>query len=373
MNTFATYVFGETLRPLLAICISLIAVIVLTEGLSNLDIIISGHNAGWALLWVTLLVLPQDFTLIIPLAVFAAVVFALNRMQNEGEIAVVYGAGVSLRRISRPVITLAILAALAHLSINAVIQPLASRQMRDTLYAVRSDMASTLVRESTFTFPLPGITLYASDRAGGQLHNVLIDDTRSGRELTYTAQSGSMVTSEGKPAMALVHGQVHRMKDDGAVDVLDFDRYVLSLGEWPSDALPYVAKPSDRNLYELFFPDLTSFYDQRSVNRLLAEGHARLSSPLLEIVMAMIGLAGVLKGELNRRGHFRQIAIASCCAVGLRLLAMAVQAACVNNPGLNVLQYALPIGAILIVNLIISGAPRLMDRRVLGPTLIARA
>lgn len=365
MNTFSRYVFQETLRPLLVICVFLLALTFLTEGLSSLDIIVTNHRAGWAYLWVTLLALPQDFSLIIPLAMFGAVAFALNRMRAEGEIAVAYAAGVSQRRISRPIIMLATLAALAHLSITTIVQPLASREMRDILYSVRGDVASTLVRESTFTTPAPGVTLYATDRVGGELRNVFIDDRRGRREVTYTARAGSIVTLNGQLALALRSGQAHGMQNDGSVDVLDFDRYVVLLGGPVSEAVQYIVKPSDRTLYELFLPDMTASYEQHNVDRFLAEGNARLASPLLEIAMAMLGIAGVLGGDSQRLGYARRIMAASCIAIGFRLLATIVQTASISHPWLNFAQYALPIVIALCANLMITGVPGSMRREAL--------
>ena len=119
--------FRQALGPLLAILGALAAIAILTQGLNQLDIIITNRRAGFAFAWVTMLALPQLISLILPMAVFIAVVYALNRMQSESEVAVLYGAGVSRQRIARPIMQLAVLAALAHLAINVVIQPGRSR------------------------------------------------------------------------------------------------------------------------------------------------------------------------------------------------------------------------------------------------------
>src|ERR1700748_342274 len=99
MNTFSAYVFRQALVPLLAILGALAAVAILTQGLNQLDIIVNNRAAALAFVWVTVLTLPQLISLILPLAVFFAVLYALNRMQSESEIVVIYGAGVSRGRI----------------------------------------------------------------------------------------------------------------------------------------------------------------------------------------------------------------------------------------------------------------------------------
>jgi len=375
MNTVSAYIFRQALGPLLAILGALAAIAILTQGLNQLDIIITNRRAGWAFAYVTLLALPQLISLILPMAVFIATVYALNRMQGESEIAVLYGAGVSRRRIARPILQLAVLAALAHLAINAVVQPWSFTERRETLYALSTDVASSLIEEGSFTFPADGITLYARQRGGaGELRDLLINDARQDLPITYTARAGAIVTIDGAPAIVLRDGQIQRQTEEGTVDVLDFDRYVLQTGAEAIEEPEYFfLKASDRTLYELFFPDTTSHYDQRNVDQFLAEAHGRLAAPLLNIALAMIALVGVLVGEFSRRGYGRRIMFAAIWALVIRLAALGVQAAAADDPNLNALQYALPIITIIVCGMLLGGRGTRRKRHSLGPSVLNEA
>lgn len=374
MNTISAYVFRQALGPLLAILGALAAIAILTQGLNQLDIIITNRSAGLAFAWVTILALPQLISLILPIAVFIAVVYALNRMHRESEVAVLYGAGVSRQHIARPLIQLATLAALAHLAINVVIQPAAFTERREVLYQLRTDVAASLISEGSFTFPAEDLTLYARERGGaGELRDLLINDARPEFPITYTARAGAIVTLDGAPAIVMRDGQVQRQGADGSVDVLDFDRYVLQMGEVFEEPELFFLKASDRTLYELFFPDLTAHYDQRNIDRFLAEAHARLSAPLLSIALAMIGICGVLLGEFSRQGYGRRIMIAAVCALLVRLVSLAAGAAAVEDPQLNIVQYALPLGVLLITGMMLGGRRARKRRHSLGPSVIAGA
>lgn len=373
MNTISTYVFRQALGPLLAILGALAAIAVLTQGLNQLDILITNRRAGFAFVWVTLLALPQLLSLILPIAVFIAVVYALNRMRADSEIAVLFGAGISRGRIARPIIQLAVAAAVVHLGINVIVQPWSFKERRETFYALRTDIASSLIEEGSFTYPSEGLTLYARERGGGgELRDLLINDARPEFDITYTARSGAIVTSEGAPAIVMRDGQIQRQVADGTVDVLDFDRYVLQLegGDWNQSEV-FFLKASDRTLYELFFPDMTSHYDQVNIERFLAEAHARLSAPLLDIAMALIALTCVLLGEFSRRGYGRRIMIASIGALLLRLAALSIQPAATDNPDLNVLQYVLPLVVIIGATIAMLGRTPRRRRHSLGPSVLA--
>lgn len=357
MNTLAAYIFRQALGPLLAILGALVAIAFLTQGLNQLDIIVSDRQSGFAFAWVTILATPQLISLILPLAVFFAVAYSANRMHSENETVVMYASGVSNGRIARPFITLALFAALAHLALNVLIQPAANREMRNMINTIRADVAASLVQEGSFTFPSSELTLYARDRGpGGEMRDLMIHDTRSTPAVTYTARGGVVAMVGGKPSIVMRDGQVQRQNPDGTLQVLDFFQYVLQLDGMFEPPGETVLKASDRFLFELFYPDYTFHFDQRNVDRFLAEAHFRLSAPLLSPALALIALASILVGEFSRQGYSRRIMTASIIALLVRLFSLAIQAACVENPNLNILQYALPIGVIAICTWRLIGA-----------------
>lgn len=374
MNTVSAYVFRQALGPLLAILGALAAIAILTQGLNQLDIIVTNRRAGFAFAWVTLLALPQLISLVMPIAVFIAVIYALNRMQSESEVAVLYGAGVSRQRIARPIVQLAVLAALAHLAVNVIVQPWAFEERRKTFYDLRTDIASSLIEEGSFTYPSEDLTLYARERgSGGELRDLLINDARPEYPITYTARAGAIATVDGKPAIVMRDGQIQRQVEDGAVDVLDFDRYVLQLDGAVEEPEYFFLKASDRTLHQLLMPDLTSHYDLGNIERFQAEAHSRLSSPLLSIALAMIAIAGVLGGEFSRRGYGRRIVAASCIALLVRIASLAVQAAAADDARINIVQYALPIMIILAAGSALGGKGSWRKRHSMGPSVLAEA
>ncbi|HVV31698.1 MAG TPA: LptF/LptG family permease [Vitreimonas sp.] len=374
MNTLSAYVFRQALGPLLAILGALAAIAILTQGLNQLDIIITNRSAGFAFAYVTLLTLPQLMSLILPIAVFIAVIYALNRMRTDSEVAVMFGAGISRGRIARPIIQLAVVAALAHLIINVLIQPWTLEQRREVFYSLRNDLASSLIQEGSFTYPSDKLTLYARARGGsGELRDLLINDARPKFPITYTARAGAIVTVDGKPAIVMRDGQAQRMLEDGTVNVLDFDRYAVPLGGNFQEPDNFYLKGSDRDLHDLFYPDLTSHYDQLNIPEFLSEAHQRLSAPLLNIALAMIALVGVLVGEHSRQGYGRRIVFAAIAAALVRLAAIAISAAAVDDPKLNALQYVLPIAVILFAGSMLTGRRSRRRRHSIGPTVLAEA
>ncbi len=99
--------------------------------------------------------------MILPIALFVAALVALNRLHTEQEIVVCFAGGMSRWRVISPAMRLAGTIAFLALLMNLWVQPAAFRELRRELFEVRTDLASTLVREGEFTEPVKGLTVYA--------------------------------------------------------------------------------------------------------------------------------------------------------------------------------------------------------------------
>jgi lipopolysaccharide export system permease protein len=353
MSGFQRYLFRNVLRTLLAIVGGLALIALLTQGLTQIDLIVENRQSMLVYLWVSLLAAPQIISLLMPIALFIAAAAALNVAHRENEIVVAQAAGMSNWQIASPVIRLATLAAILHLGLNLWVQPAAYRELRETVSMASTDLAASLIREGTFMSPSDGLTTFARRVEGGQMRDLLINDSRNPDEIvTYIAKTGYIAESEGIPSIVMIEGHAQQLGDNGALETLAFGQTSFDLAPFVNDQKAVILKESDRFLPELFFPDMTNYYDNANVDRLLAEGHARIAAPLLNIAMALLAIFAVLGGDFSRRGYARRIAIASGAAVTLRLLAFGAVSAGQDDPAMNVLQYALPIGVSLAIGVL---------------------
>lgn len=366
MSGFQRYLFRNVLRTLIAIVGGLALIAVLTQGLSQIqDTIVQNRQSMLAFLWVTVLATPQIIALLMPIALFIAVAAALNVAHRENEVVVAQASGMSNWQVASPVLRLATLAAILHLGLNLWIQPTASRELRATLTAASTDLASSLVREGTFMAYNDGLTTFAGAVDNSNITFLVANDSRNPKnEVTYIAKSAFVSEVEGKPALVLRDGQRQSLRSNGALESLTFQQSPLELGAFVNDQKALILEESDRYLPELFYPDMTNYYDNKNADALLAEGHARIATPLLNIAMSMLAIFAVLGGDFSRRGYARRIGIASGAALVVRLLAFWATSAASKDPALNVVQYALPVVVILLVGYMFFIQPILRRRRV---------
>lgn len=347
MRLIDRYLLRQLLGPVALATLALTAVALLSQSLSGLDLIVNQRQSALVFLKVTLLAMPQLVNLVLPIAVFVAALVALNRLHTEQEIVVCFAGGMSRWRVISPAMRVACTVALLALLVNLFVQPTAYRAMRQELFKVRTDLASTLVREGEFTEPSPGLTVYAQSVDGsGNLRNLFIHQIKpDGSSTTYTAEQGRVGRAQGRPVLFMKNGSNQEFSRGGVLNYLTFDEYIFDLAPLSkSDELVHF-KPSDRYLHELFFPDLQQDWERRNRLDLLAEGHARLASPLYNIAFMALALAAIIGGGFSRLGYGRRIAWMGAVAAFVRLTGFQVQAACEDNAWLNILQYAVPLAA----------------------------
>ena len=355
MRLIDRYLFQQLLGPTILATVALTGVAILTSSLSALDILVNDRQSILIFLEITLLATPQILAMVLPLAVFIAGLVALNRLQTEQEIVICFAGGMSRWRVASPAIRLAAIVAVVTLALNLWVQPLCFRQMRTVLTAVRSDIATSMIRPGEFTHPSSGLTVFAQTMDDdGLIHNLFIDRAGShGASSTLMASEGRIFKHNGVPFLVLRHGSNQEFSKTGALQVLSFDEYPFDLRPFLSLDTQVTYQPSDRYLHELFFPDLTRGWEQRNFKRLIAEGNARLATPLYNLAFAALALAAVLGGSFSRLGYQARIYVAAGAATVVRVLGFVVGAASEGDPRLNALQYALPLICFLVGMLIV--------------------
>jgi lipopolysaccharide export system permease protein len=347
MRLIDRYLLRQLLGPVILATLALTAVALLSQSLAGLDLIVNQRQSAVVFLKVTLLYMPQLINLILPIAVFVAALVALNRLHTEQEIVVCFAGGMSRWRVISPAIRLACTVALLALLMNLFIQPLSFRTLRQELFEVRTDLAATLVREGEFTEPAPGLTVYAQNVDGqGNLRNLFIHQIKpDGGTTTYTAEAGRVGRAQGRPVLFMRRGTNQEFSSRGVLNYLTFDEYIFDLEPLSNSEEMIHYKPSDRFIHELFFPDLQQDWERRNRLGLLAEGHARIASPLYNIAFMALALNAIIGGGFSRLGYGRRIAIMGAIAAGVRLVGFLFQSGAEDEAWLNVGQYLVPIAA----------------------------
>jgi len=363
MTLFQRYLFRQGLWPLLTALLALTGLAVMTQSLSNIELISSERETAFAFVWITLLAMPQIIAMILPVAVFLAVAISMNRLISDSELTVGAAAGMSRGQRMSPFIRIAVFAMLGNLVINLFLQPVAFREMRESVYEIRSDLVADFMRPGEFTDLGGNVTFYTrSLDDNGVMSDVFIQDGRGTESRAYAAGTGLITRTSRGPVMLLQNGQLSQTDEQGELSTLAFERYEFELNAFLDPTSAFFFKESDRFLPELLMPTAADIVRARSAAVLYAEGHYRLAAPLYNLVFALFAACAFFAVEHRRTGYARFIILAGAGAMILRLAGFAVQAAASDNMAYNVVQYALPVGGVVIGLIILNRPVRFLRR-----------
>jgi lipopolysaccharide export system permease protein len=346
MTLIQRYLFRQIALPVIGACASLAGIGILSQSLDQLEIIVERGQSVWVMLKLTLLAVPQLFAVILPIGLFVGTLIALTRLQREQELTAAYASGMSRWRMIEPGARLAAIVAVVMLATNVFVQPWAQREARDQAFEIRTDLAALLVEEGRFVQGPNGLTVYVQEIGqNGLLKNLFIYIADGDEVTTWDASEARFGRVDGQPVLTMRAGSWQQYSSAGVLQQLSFDGWVFQLAPYVSETETVRYKPTDLFLDQLFNPTERLVETAGSRGELLAEAHARLSSPLYALAAMAMALTALLGGAFSRTGYSGRIAKASAAFLLVRIVGYTVVAASAWNSWLNVLQYLLPIAA----------------------------
>src|SRR5271165_2584539 len=104
------YILRQLLVALAAVTLALVALIWLTQSLKFVELVVNRGLSVRVFLELTSLMIPGFVAVILPITTFVVVQFIYQRLAGDRELTVMRAAGLSPFALSRPALTLAILA-----------------------------------------------------------------------------------------------------------------------------------------------------------------------------------------------------------------------------------------------------------------------
>ena len=339
------YIFKTVCAAFLAICLALTAVIWVTQALRELDLITGQGQSFFVFVFFNLLSLPTLLAIVAPIALFAATLSTLNKLNGDSELIVMSASGVAPLRLALPFAFLALLVAAlaAWLSISVI--PESFKVLRDLISHVRADVITKVAQEGRFTVLDSGITFHFREKKGDALEGVFMEDARDpDKPSVYLAERGHTVSAGEASFLILENGYVQRGQGAGKDPAMvTFDRYALDLSQLAQDAEQTIYKPRERSTTELLADSSNDAYAQLTAGRFRAELHDRFSAPLFPLACMMIAFAALGSARTTRQGRGKAMGAAIFAIVVLRIAIFGISSLIVRSPGAVPLAYAVPI------------------------------
>ena len=207
MRTLTKYTLRQLVAPFL-FAITALTLLMLLDQLAKRFGALIGKGLGWRIIVeVFALTIPFIFAVIVPMAVLVAVLYTFNRMAADNEISAMKASGVSLFRLTVPVLLLAAMVALGLVWFNDTILPETNHKLqlltrsigrKSPTFALKERVVNEVVRRQLFLQAL------RIDQETSRLEDVTIwDVTRPPSMRTIFADSGTMQFNESQTDLYL--------------------------------------------------------------------------------------------------------------------------------------------------------------------------
>jgi lipopolysaccharide export system permease protein len=281
-------------------------------------------------------------------ALFAGVLYTLNKLNGDSELVVMSASGVSPFRLLRPMALLSglVFAIVAVLYIQVL--PWSFGAIENLTTFVHADFISNFARPGAFSQLESGFVFHFRERTpDGALHGVFMQDQRDpARVTTYIAEAGKTVDRDGASYLQLSQGVLLRPQSAGDSAMVTFDDYTIDLSQF-MHAVSTIKRPNERSTAQLLAPDAKDQADPALLGHIRSELLDRLASPLYVFAGGLIAFAALGEARTTRQGRGLAIAGAILAFFGVRMLGFASTTLAVGIPSAAVFVWTVPLAACL--------------------------
>lgn len=359
MGILERYIFRTAFSAFLLCLIALTAVIWMTSALRELDLVTGKGQTIAMFLYLTALSLPALVMVITPLALFLAIMYALNKLNGDSELIVMSAAGVPPGRILRPFLLLTIITTALVAFITIKVMPDSFRELRNIMTKIRADVVTQFVQEGRFINLDQGVTFHYREKApNGTMLGILFQDRRDSKDLassekdgsskglvtTYLAERGLVAEIEGVSYFILEKGSFQRQdKARKETALVYFDRYAIDLDQLTGGDGRVVYKPREWTTSALWQAKRTDAAVSGLYGRFRAELHERFSQPLYGFATLAIAFAALGSPRTTRQGRGAAVAGAAIAMVLLRIAGFSASSLAIRTYLGVMLMYAVPL------------------------------
>ena len=317
MDRLTRYVLRQSLMVALSVAVVFSAAVWLLQSLRLIDLIVNRGLSVSLFLYLAVLILPRFIDVVLPIAVFTAVLFVYCKLISESELVVMRASGMSQWALAKPALLVGLAGTVTLYALSFYFLPTANRAFKDLEFQIRNKYASVLIQEGVFNTLSDTLMIYIKGRdTNGDLTSLLIQDSNDrNKPVTIFAERGAIVDTAEGPHIVLDNGirQLYE-RETGKLSTLSFEKYTLDLSGLKD------VETRDRQPGELYVNELLRRKNGVRNPSLIVELNMRLAGPLAALAMAALPVLCLLPGDFNRRGQARRILLAIVLALALEIV-----------------------------------------------------
>ena len=342
MSRISIYVIKEISSSFLFIFSLITLVVWLSQSLRNLELLSNDNVTIISYSFYTVLLIPKLSMITIPISIFIAVIFALNKLRLDSEMIIFGSTGNSNRDILlKPLILISTFFFFVILFLSVYLVPFSSAEIRSKIVEIRSSSISTsILKEKQFITPDENLTVFFKRIENEEIYGLLIHDRSVKNNIkTYVAKKGFLNNKNGNNLIVLYDGtmQIYN-QEEYKMSEIDFDKYSIDL------------KAFDKTEKKFFYADekssvelINKILNKQNNNEEFAILHNRFIKSLYVfclIFLPLIIFKFIKKPDDNSRFIISTIIIVG---IGIKFFEITMESILVENNDLLIINYLSPI------------------------------
>lgn len=337
------YLFTQYAQVMLMVLASLITVVWLNQALQLLELVVNKGSPLIGFLVLSVLALPLWLLQAVPIALFIAILWVINKITSDRELVAMQAAGWSVRQFTVAPLALGMICTIFLAFNSVVLLPSGFGAFKERQSDLRAAIPRILLQDKVFVDLAPNLTIFIDERISKtQVRNVFIQDKRDSENITtLTASIGQFLNENGQPILVLENGERSQLDKDGrASATLYFEQYKLNFSRnVTSQEQRRVLDMNEDSIANLLNPETS--ISEKYVSQRVAYGHYRITSPFLAITLVLIAVAAMTRGRLRDEYNKRRMWHALGAAITVQILFISARSLTVAAPSLWLAPYLL--------------------------------
>lgn len=338
MKLINNYISRAIAYPTASILVILSTIILLTQSLKYIDMMVTHGISSLDYIYLTILLLPSLLFVILPICLFIAILYSLNKLAGYRELNVLKGMGISDFSIAKPILKIGFIITLFHYFISLYWMPEVNHKFKDLSSHLKESYITFFVQERVFSHPTKELTFFIKNKVTrNKFEHIFLQDKNQGHPITVTAKTGQLIQKDNKIFLNLIDGKRQEINKNGELTTLNFDTLLWQLNSNIGSDAARTISIQEQHIHKLLFNDLPE--DSSLKKRMFAEANQRISSPFYNIILTLLAISAVLQGEYNRLGKTKRIIFHSVLAGAVVIINTSLINLSANYNGIISLSY----------------------------------
>lgn len=284
------------------------------------DLIITRGVDIISVLKLFLYLVPWLLSFTLPVAALTAVILMFGRLSSDGELTAIRASGISLLRVSLPILMVATIFSFGSFFINDQISPNASFASRKVLKDIGIKKPTAYLEEGTFIRGFENYVIFIYEIRGNKFRNIRVYEPQEGKPTrTIVAESGEINTMPEKNLLELKlyngTSEEPSPSEPGSFYKLNFKTYRMTLDLSSIFKKENIQKKTREMTINELRREIAGFTSQKIDTRpLFIEMYKKINMSIASFVLVLIGI------PLGIRAHRSEKSI----GFGISLLIFAV-------------------------------------------------